>query len=98
MRALTGGTRLPPPAVAARAAALIFISSGSRRLHPQTVPLEQAIQEFRNEGIDYHGGWEGGQVAVDAHCAECGHQFRPSLKHVRAGTAARAATSPASGP
>jgi hypothetical protein len=53
--------------------------------HPRTVPLAQAIQEFRDEGIDYLGGWEGGQHPVDARCAGCGHMFRPSLKHVRAG-------------
>lgn len=53
--------------------------------HPRTVPLEQAIQEFRDEGIDYLGGWTGEQHPVDARCAECGHMFRPSLKHLRAG-------------
>jgi hypothetical protein len=53
--------------------------------HPRLVPLEQAIEEFRDTGIEYVGGWKGGQFPVDARCVECGHMFRPSLKHVRAG-------------
>lgn len=53
--------------------------------HPRTIPLEQAIEEFRDNGIEYVGGWEGGQFPVDARCVECGHMFHPSLKHVRAG-------------
>jgi hypothetical protein len=53
--------------------------------NPRVVPLEHAVQEFRDEGIDYLGGWRGGQHPVDARCVECGHLFRPSLKHVRAG-------------
>ena len=52
---------------------------------PRTIPLEQAIEEFRDAGIEYIGGWESGQFPVDARCVECGHMFRPSLKHVRAG-------------
>jgi hypothetical protein len=50
-----------------------------------TIRLEQAVDEFRDEGIEYVGGWKGGQYPVDARCADCGHMFRPSLKHVRAG-------------
>jgi hypothetical protein len=50
-----------------------------------TISLEQAIQEFRDAGIEYTGQWQGGQYPVDARCTECGHVFRPSLKHVRAG-------------
>lgn len=52
---------------------------------PRAVPIERAIQEFRDNGIEYIGGWKSGQYPVDARCAECGHMFRPSLKHVRAG-------------
>lgn len=53
--------------------------------YPRTIPLEQAAEEFRDERIEYLGGWRGGQYPVDARCMECGHLFRPSLKHVRAG-------------
>lgn len=51
----------------------------------RTVPLERATEEFLENGIEYTGGWKGGQFPVDARCVECGHVFRPSLKHVRAG-------------
>lgn len=61
-------------------------ASGRKKFkHPRTIPLEQAIEELRDTGIEYIGGWEGGQFPVDARCTECGHLFRPSLKHVRAG-------------
>ena len=51
----------------------------------RTVPLARAIEEFLGNEIEYTGGWKGGQFPVDARCVECGHVFRPSLKHVRAG-------------
>jgi hypothetical protein len=50
-----------------------------------TTPLDQAIEEFREARMEYTGGWKDGQEPVDARCLECGHLFRPSLKHVRAG-------------
>lgn len=53
--------------------------------NPRTIPLEQAIQEFRDERIEYIQGWNGGQHPVEARCIECDHLFQPSLKHVRAG-------------
>jgi hypothetical protein len=53
--------------------------------HPKKVSLKQGVREFREEKIDYLDGWKGEQYPVRARCGNCGHEWGPSLKHVRAG-------------
>jgi hypothetical protein len=50
-----------------------------------TIPLEQAIAEFKEAGMEYVSGWVNSQRPVQAQCLTCERMIRPALKHVRAG-------------